>query len=533
MILAWLTDPTAWAGLLTLVLLELVLGIDNLVFVAILADKLPPEKRDRARITGLALALVMRLLLLVSVSWLMKLTTPLFHILDHGVSIRGLILIVGGLFLIYKATSELHEHISPGSSHATGKHVEYSTFGIVVAQIVVLDAIFSIDSVITAVGMVEHIPVMMIAVVIAVCVMMIASKPLTLFVSKHPTVILLCLSFLLMIGFSLICEGFEVHIPKGYVYSAIVFSVLIEMLQELRRRRVTQAVGRRGGRRARTTEAVMRLIGGPELSVHTVPAERHEVSAGSADVTERDLEAVPLFDASERRMVMGVLSLAEKPIETIMTLRQDIETLDRNDDHATQIATIEHSRHSRLVVVDGGNIDEPVGILDKRELLIPLMHQRSVDISNLIQQPLVLLENVSVIEALEHFRNSGQSIAFIVDEFGTLQGLTTIKDILQEIAGELPEPGESAKEIVVEVEPGIFDIDASEDIHDINQYLPLPLPVSKDYATLAGLVLDRLESLPYIGTVVDIEDWRLEVLGVERHRITTVRLILKDHTAER
>ena len=526
MILAWLTDPTAWAGLLTLILLELVLGIDNLVFVAILADKLPPEKRDRARLTGLMLALFMRLILLACISSLMKLTAPLFYVLDHGVSIRGLILIVGGLFLIYKATSELHEHISPASSHALDKDSEYSVFGIVVAQIVVLDAIFSIDSIITAVGIVDHIPVMMFAVVIAVGVMMIASKPLTQFVGRHPTVILLCLSFLLMIGFSLICEGFNIHIPKGYVYSAIVFSLLIEMLQEMRRKRVNQLVGRRGGRRARTTEAVMRLIGGPALSVQTVSAEHHEETRANHSDPLHDLDSVPLFDASERRMVMGVLSLAEKPIETIMTLRQDIETLDRHDDSATQITAIEHSRHSRLVVVDNGNIDEPIGILDKRELLIPLMHQRPVDVTALIQQPLVLLENVSVIEALEHFRSSGQSIAFIVDEFGTLQGLTTIKDILQEIAGELPEPGESAKEIVIEVEPGVFDVDASEDIHDINQHLPLPLPVSKDYTTLAGLVLDRLESLPYIGTVVDIEDWRLEVLGINRHRITTVRLIL-------
>lgn len=520
MILAWLADPTAWAGLLTLVLLELVLGIDNLVFIAILADKLPPEQRDRARRVGLSLALIMRLVLLASISWLMRLTTPLFEVMGHGIAVRDLILIAGGLFLIYKATSELHEHISPASSHSTGKSIQYSAFGVVVAQIVVLDAIFSIDSVITAVGMVEHIPVMMLAVVIAVGVMMLASKPLTLFVSRHPTVILLCLSFLLMIGFSLICEGLGLHIPKGYIYSAIVFSVLIELLQEMRRRGKQETTVWRGGRRARTTEAVMRLIGGPALSVQTVPSETRSSHAAHEEAHN------PLFDASERRMVMGVLSLAEKPIETIMTLRQDIETIDRHDDTQTQIATIEHSRHSRLVVVDNGNIDEPIGILDKKQLLIPLMHQRIADVTALTEQPLVLLESVSIIEALEHFRNSGKGIAFIVDEFGTLQGLVTTKDILQEIAGELPEQGEIAKEVVKEVEPNVFDVDASEDIHDINQHLPIPLPIGRDYTTLAGLVLDRLESLPYIGTVVDVEDWHLEVLGVERHRITRVRLIL-------
>lgn len=524
----WLMDPTVWAGLLTLILLELVLGIDNLVFIAILADKLPPEQRDRARVIGLSLALLMRLGLLASISWLMGMTQPLFSIADLEVSVRDLILIVGGLFLIYKATSELHEHISPASHRASGKSVVYSSFGVVVMQIVVLDAVFSIDSVITAVGMVQHIEVMMIAVVIAVVVMLIASKPLTVFVSKHPTVILLCLGFLLMIGFSLVCEGLGIHIPKGYLYGAIVFSLLIEMLQELRRRSSKSDQSWRGGRRARTTEAVMRLIGGSDLSVHTNSAFNSQPEHAS-----RGDEPVALFDANERRMVMGVLSLADKPIEAIITLRRELETLDVLDPIEQQLETLANSRHSWLVAIEDGHTDEPLGVISKKRLLAPLLAgEKPDDLREMIEQPLVLLENVSVIDAVEHFRASGKSFAFVVDEFGTLTGIATTTDILEEIAGELPEPGEATTPAVTEVSPDCYDVDASEDIHDINQYLPVPLPTGRDYTTLAGLVLDRLESLPYIGAVTSVEGWRLEVSDVERHRIKRVRLVREEANEE-
>ncbi|WP_206062535.1 TerC family protein [Kushneria phosphatilytica] len=235
--LAWLLDPSAWAGLLTLIIIEIVLGIDNLVFIAILADKLPPALRDRARITGLSLALIMRLILLLCLSWLMGLTQPLVTLFGHTFNGRDLILLGGGFFLIYKATSELHEHVDADASDNEGQSRACSAFSTVVAQIVVLDAVFSIDSIITAVGTVDHLMVMMIAVVVAMTLMLIASRPLTRFVAAHPTVILLCLGLLLMIGFSLVAEGLGLHIPKGYLYAAIGFAILIELLQALRQRK--------------------------------------------------------------------------------------------------------------------------------------------------------------------------------------------------------------------------------------------------------------------------------------------------------
>ncbi|HBJ69390.1 MAG TPA: hypothetical protein DDZ09_14330, partial [Alcaligenes faecalis] len=255
----WLMDPTAWVGLLTLVVLEIVLGIDNLVFIAILVDKLPPAQRDRARVLGLSLALLMRLGLLTVMSHLVQLTDPLFSIFSLDFSGRDLIMIVGGFFLLFKGTLELHERIENRSAHASGSRM-YASFWVIVAQIVVLDAVFSIDAVITAVGMVEHLPIMMAAVVIAIGIMLVASKPLTAYINSRPTVVILCLGFLLMIGFSLLVEGFGVHVPKGYLYAAISFSILIEMFNQLARRKLRML---QAGRpmRERTAEAVLRMLG--------------------------------------------------------------------------------------------------------------------------------------------------------------------------------------------------------------------------------------------------------------------------------
>lgn len=232
----WIADPTAWLGLATLIVLEIVLGIDNLVFIAILADKLPPHLRDRARVLGLSLALLMRLGLLASISWMVTLTEPLFEVFGKSFSGRDLIMLFGGVFLLFKATMELHERLEGHVAQHAGNKT-YALFWPIVAQIVVLDAVFSLDAVITAVGMVEHLEVMMIAVIVSIGLMIVASKPLTRFVNRHPTVIMLCLGFLMMIGFSLTAEGLGFHIPKGYLYAAIGFSILIEVFNQVARKR--------------------------------------------------------------------------------------------------------------------------------------------------------------------------------------------------------------------------------------------------------------------------------------------------------
>jgi len=260
----WLGDPQIWASLLTLTALEIVLGIDNLVFIAILAGRLPAERQDRARRVGLALALITRLALLASIVWIIGLTRPLFEVLGHAVSWRDIILIAGGFFLLYKGTREIHERLE-GDMPPEATSRARTSFGGVVVQIMLLDIVFSLDSVITAVGMANELWVMAAAIIIAVVIMLGASGPLANFVDRHPTVKMLALSFLLLIGMTLIADGAGFHVPKGYIYAAISFSVVVELLNQLaaRRRRI-----RHGGD-----------VGGPEAQPrrNALPADQRQM----------------------------------------------------------------------------------------------------------------------------------------------------------------------------------------------------------------------------------------------------------------
>lgn len=224
----WIANPEIWVSLLTLTVLEIVLGIDNIVFISILAGKLPEEQRAKARNWGLGLAMFTRVLLLLSITWVMSLTAPLFSLLGQEISGRDLILLIGGLFLIYKSTMEIHEKLE-GEEGEKNKDIA-SSFAGVITQILLLDIVFSLDSVITAVGMADEVGVMIAAVVIAVAIMMFSAGPISRFVDKHPTVKMLALSFLVLIGVSLIAEGLEQHIPKGYIYFAMAFSIMVEIL---------------------------------------------------------------------------------------------------------------------------------------------------------------------------------------------------------------------------------------------------------------------------------------------------------------
>ena len=224
----WIYDPQAWVSLLTLTALEIVLGIDNIIFISILASKLPPEQQAKARQLGLSLALITRVMLLASIAWMAKLTTPIFSLLDHGVSGRDLILIIGGLFLLFKSTMEMHEKLE-GHEGGDNPTKVAAKMGRVLVQIMLLDIVFSLDSVITAVGMAKHLGVMVTAVVLAMIVMLLASGAISAFVERHPTVKVLALSFLLLIGLTLVAEGMGHHIPKGYVYFAMAFSFGVEM----------------------------------------------------------------------------------------------------------------------------------------------------------------------------------------------------------------------------------------------------------------------------------------------------------------
>lgn len=507
--LDWLTDPTAWAGLLTLVVLEIVLGIDNLVFVAILSDKLPPQRRDHARLLGLGLALVMRLMLLAAMSWLVQLTTPV--IAWHGISLswRDIILLTGGAFLLFKATLELHERLEGGDEHGPENRAP-ARFWLVVAQIVVLDLVFSLDSVITAVGMANHLSVMMIAVVFAVLLMIVASKPLTAFINARPTVVILCLSFLLMIGFSLVAEGLGFHIPKGYLYAAIGFSIMIEAFnQTMRRNRQRSLIASARTLRERTSQAVLRLLGTGGMEEEAAPAATTE--NGGA-----------VFGKDELSMVQGVLDLAHRPVRSIMTPRPEISWIDPREDAAKLRAEVAACGH-HWVPLAGDDLDQLIGVATSHDLLASLLELGHIDIDRVVRKPMTVLESLSVLRLIDAFRGSPLQVALVVDEYGSVLGLVTPADVLASIAGEFPDADDGDPAAIRESD-GTWLLDASLDLRRVEHLLGHRLASDDGFASLAGYVLKQLGRLPAVGERFASEGLWFEVVAMDGARIERLRV---------
>ena len=421
----WIADPTAWLGLGTLILLEIVLGIDNLIFIAILVDKLPPAQRNRARIVGLSLALLMRIAMLAGISWLQTLTAPVLTVFGNDLSVRDLILIAGGLFLLLKATTELHGRLEGMGGDGPNAGAAPAVFWQTIVQIVILDFVFSIDSVVTAVGMVDHLSIMVIAVLIAILAMMFLSGPLTNFVSAHPTVVILALAFLLMIGFSLFAEGWGFKIPKGYLYAAIAFSVLIEMLNQVAtRNRIRQAA--KGNLRTRTADAVLRILGG----------------ASAPDQVEDDVSSVlaarsapDVFAPAERTMVGRVLGLAELPVRAIMTPAAAVTWLEVNEEAKVLSRRILRAGHAAYPVCRGG-LGDLLGVGRTVDLICDLLQKGRISIDALEGKPLTFPGDASVLEVAEKLRGASVPMVIVNDADGTIKGVVTSTDLLETILGK-------------------------------------------------------------------------------------------------
>jgi CBS domain containing-hemolysin-like protein len=497
-----LMDPTLWVGLLTLILLEIVLGIDNLVFIAILAEKLPPKRRDKARLIGLGLALLMRLALLSLISWMVTLTRPLISVAMFEFSGRDLILLTGGLFLLFKATVELHERLE-NQEHGSANR-NYAGFWSVVAQIVILDAVFSLDAVITAVGMVNNLPVMMTAVVVAMGIMLLASKALTRFVNAHPTVVVLCLSFLLMIGLSLIAEGFGFHIPKGYLYAAIGFSVLIEMFNQIARHNFMKNQSRLPIRE-RTAEAIFRLMGGDRT--------RRENSEETADSPK------PFVD-EERYMITGVLSLSSRSLRSVMTPRNEISWVDCRRSVEELRATLLSTPHSMFPVCDG-ELNQLLGVVRAKDLLVALDNGEDISAYAAQNPAIVVPETLDVLNLLGVLRRAKGSLVVVTNEFGVIQGLVTPLDVLEAIAGEFPDEDETPD--IVAQEDGWL-VKGGTDLHALQQALGDDLVTHHNMASLAGMLLHERDQMPTVGEVIIIGPWRFTIMQMLEYRIELVKI---------
>jgi len=435
------------------------------------------------------------------------LTTPLFSFGTLGFSGRDLILLLGGIFLLAKATMELHERVE-GKTHVQSGKRAYASFAAVVAQIIVLDAVFSLDAVITAVGMVSELGVMMAAVVISMGVMLFASKPLTRFVNAHPTVVVLCLSFLLMIGLSLIAEGLGFHIPKGYLYAAIGFSIVIEFFNQLARRNFVKQEAHIP-LRDRTADAVLRLLGSKRGT------DQHDEPE-----TETTTAEEPTFEAEERNMVSGVLSLSQRSVRSIMTNRSDISWINIEDDADSIRAQLLATPHGFFPVCRG-QLDEVIGVARAKDLIADLTMHGAIDADH-IRTPIIMPDASGVLKVMDRLKRSHGQLVIIADEYGTLQGLVTPIDILEAIAGEFPD--EDEQPVVQVLGPGSWRVDGSADLHYLEQVLEVDALVDEndDYTSLAGLMLERFGTLPKVGDAVEIEGFRFEVAQVLERRIASV-----------
>ncbi len=378
-------------------------------------------------------------------------------------------------------------------------------------QIVILDAVFSLDAVITAVGMVNHLPVMMAAVVIAMAVMLLASKPLTRFVNQHPTVVVLCLSFLLMIGLSLVAEGFGFHIPKGYLYAAIGFSIIIELFNQIARRNFIRHQSTLP-LRARTADAILRLMG---------------VKSGQrADgIRQPSAGSVPegAFVEEERYMINGVLSLASRSLRGIMTPRGEISWVDADlsvEEIREQLLSSPHS----LFPVCRGELDEIIGIVRAKELLVAL--EDGVDVAAIASaSPAIIVpETLDPINLLGVLRRARGSFVIVTNEFGVVQGLVTPLDVLEAIAGEFPDADETP-EIIADA--GGWLVKGGTDLHALQQALDVDTLVNEDedIATVAGLVIAANGHIPRVGDVIDVAPLSITIVEANDYRVDLVRIV--------
>ncbi|MBE9400504.1 TerC family protein [Acinetobacter albensis] len=504
----FLLDPGIWVGLLTLIVLEIVLGIDNLVFIAILAEKLPPEQRDKARVIGLSLALIMRLGLLFAISWLVTLTKPLIILFDWTFSGRDLILLFGGLFLVYKAVTELHEKIEGKPEVKVSTNIVYASFAAVVAQIVVLDAVFSLDSVITAIGMVDNIYVMMVAMIVAMAVMLLASKSLTAFVNSHPTVVILCLSFLLLIGISLIAEGFGFHIPKGYIYSGIGVAIAIEAFNQFGQRNVAKHESKIPLRH-RTADSILKLMGG-KMETVTDSGQHFEAQEAFAD--------------EERYMIGGVLTLAERSVASIMTPRSQISWVDINDTPEQireQVLSVPHS----LFPVCRGSLDKVLGVVRAKELLDVLDNDEELKALIKRHRAIYIFQKMKVIDAINTLRTSKGSLVLVSDEFGNVQGLISPLDVFEAIAGEFPDADEQLD--LVKIDEHTWKASGMLDVYQLELELGMMDLVEEDagYISVAGLILDKTNGEVKLGTQLQYQGVDFEVTELDGNRIKSVLIM--------
>lgn len=513
--IAWLLDPTAWVGLLTLTVIQTVLGIDNLLFIAILSAKLPPKQAKQARYLGLGGALVIRIILMLSAAYIVAISKPLFTIYDFECTSRDLMMLAGGLFLIYKATQELHGKLEAADVEEamTVNKVVVQSFAVVVSQIIILDVLFSADAIVTAIGMTNHGYIMIISVTIASVLLIWASGAISEFVTKHPTLVILCLGFLLLIAFSLILEAFHIYVSKGYLYSAMGFSILIESFNQISRKNLLQLKKNNTARQTAAT-IVLRLLG-------SRPDDMPTLKDAIISAPEEDI-----FNSQEQEMVSRVLQLSTLPVKAVMTARPDLQMIKIDGSTTSVIKKAMQCTRSRLIAYKNGFKDQPLGFIVRANLLGQMLQGNTAvgDIERQIVQPIHLPETISILKALEQFKKNKKYFGFVFDEFGVFEGVVTLQDILEEITGEMPSRTETPEILPYDESESAYRVDGDTILSDLERETGLAISANEHYQTIAGYVLDRFQRVPKQGEKLEVDGWTIEVSSADLTSINVLKL---------
>ena len=509
----FLSNPALWAGLLILIAIEIVLGMDNLALIDVLADKLPESSRGRARGVGMCIALVARVGLLWLIWHLLAFTAPLFPVSGFVFSLRSIMLLGGGAFLVIKATRGLHDRLEGGfpkedtPSDKTG-------FWHITAQIAALDAIFSMDAVVTALGFMDSLGLMIVAVVAATPAAILLKKRLPDFMRRHPTIQILCLDYLMLIGLVLVADAVGFHIPKGYIYAIIGFSMLVECIRQMLDRRRDLRLGRRT-LRLRTAGAVLRFLGS-STTFYKQPGSVPEKSA-----TDEGLSA------GARDMLYGVLTMGERHIRSIMTPRPEITWVDIEDTPAEIRDIVRQSPHS-VYPVRQSSTDEVLGVVYGKDIMGILPEAGDFNLSGIIQPPVFVQESVGILRLMEVLRATRAKMVLITEEYGSVVGLVTPLDILEVIAGDFPEVGENP-DFIPDGE-NAWKVDGGTDLHRLEMLLDVDLRQDDSaggYVTLGGYLMDNLGRLPQPGDALERDDLCFEVLEASDRKVDLVRVVKK------
>ncbi len=508
----FLSTPALWAGLIILTAIEIVLAMDNLALSDVLAGKLPEGLRGRARVAGLLAALLVRVGLLCLFWRLLGLSEPLFTAGGFVFSPRSGLLLCAGIFLVTKATRGLHERLE-GGFPVEDTPSDKTGFWYITAQIAALDAIFSLDAVAAALGLMDSLGLMITALVVAAPAAVLLKKRLPDLMHRRPTIQILCLDYLMLVGLVLVADAAGFHIPKGYIYAIIGFSMLVECGRQILDRRRDLRLGRRT-LRLRTAGAVLRFLGS-STTFYKQSGRAPEQTLGGADLSHE-----------AREMLYGVLTMGERHIRSIMTPRPEITWVDMDDTPAEIRGTVRQSPHS-VYPVRRSSTDEVLGVVYGKDLMAVLPEAGEFNLSGIMHPPIFVQDSVGILRVMEVLRDTRAKMALITEEYGSVVGLVTPLDILEVIAGDFPEVDENPD--FAPDGDNAWKVGGGIDMHRLEMLLDTDLlhADSGDYVTLGGYLMHSLGRLPRPGDTLEKDNIRFEVLEARDRKADLVRVLKK------